>query len=105
MNMIEKRAEDYASVFSRSEQHFAEECYIQGATEQQRIDIENCVKWCEEFNRSGVMIGDFTRIDVDSFRAWITNMICPKGMWHNADALIDEYEKEMSKKDGLWKKF
>lgn len=38
---IEERAEKYASPFSRSEQHFAEECYIAGATEQQQIDIYN----------------------------------------------------------------
>lgn len=37
---IEERAEKYASPFSSSEQHFAEECYIAGATEQHQSNID-----------------------------------------------------------------
>ena len=49
--------------------------YKQGASEQRAIDIENCVKWCEDFNHNAEMTGCEQRIDVDSFRQMITNMI------------------------------
>ena len=47
MNMatIEERAEIFASIYSRSEQHFAEKCYIQGTVEQREIDIEKACEW------------------------------------------------------------
>lgn len=50
MNMVsvEEAAEKFASVFVRSEQHFAEECYIAGATEQHKIDIQ---KACEVYRK------------------------------------------------------
>ena len=50
MKTIEDRAEKLASVYSRSEQHFAEECYIQGATEQREIDIDKACGWLSTHN-------------------------------------------------------
>lgn len=49
--------------------------YYKGATEQRQIDIENCVKWCENFNKQSEKTGCDFRIDVESFRLWITNVI------------------------------
>lgn len=69
--------------------------FLQGATEQQRIDIENCVKWCEEFNKNGERIGDNSRIDIDSVRMFITDIIMPRGMWTPLDGLIDEIENNL----------
>lgn len=54
--------------------------YFLGELEKQRkIDIENCVKWCENFNKEAEETCCEQRIDVESFRKWITNMIMSDG--------------------------
>lgn len=40
MKSIDERAEEFASVYPKKYQHFAEECYIMGATDQKSIDDE-----------------------------------------------------------------
>lgn len=75
------RISDRAKAYSKTQ---AIECYAycgyeRGATDQRTIDIENCVKWCENFNKEAEKTGCEQRIDVESFRQWITNMIMSDG--------------------------
>lgn len=51
------------------------ELLVEMAIEQRKIDIENCVKWCKKFNEDGERIGCSQKIDVDSFREWIKDII------------------------------
>lgn len=70
---IEQRAKAYSK--TQAIECYAYCGYEKGATEQRQIDIENCVKWCENFNKNAEETGCIERIDVESFRQWITNMI------------------------------
>lgn len=70
---IEQRAKAYSK--TQAIECYAYCGYEKGATEQRQIDIENCVKWCENFNKDAEKTGCIERIDIESFRQWITNMI------------------------------
>lgn len=48
MKSIEERAEEFASIYPHDMQHFLEECYITGATEQEKITKKEIIgKACE----------------------------------------------------------
>ena len=71
MKTIEERAEEFASVYSRSEQHFAEECYITGANEQRTIDIENAIEWFRKENSHACK--EWLDYECDKLRAAMLN--------------------------------
>ena len=71
MKTIEERAEEFTSVYSRSEQHFAEVCYITGARRQQKIDIENAIEWFRKENSHAVK--EWLDMECEKLRAAMLN--------------------------------
>ena len=76
---IEIRAKEYANFKTgySPDTRWAEAIrdYTRGAEDQMKANVENCVKWCEQFNRDAEVAGCEQRIDIDSFRMWITKML------------------------------
>lgn len=78
MKSIEERATEYClknydlPLRATTHAHFA---YIDGAKEQQKVDIEKFASYAEKFNKDCEKLGMEERIDVDSIRKWAANVI------------------------------
>lgn len=79
MKEIEERAIRFADEIGLKDRirNAAIGSYMKGAIDQRKIDLQNCIRWCEDHNKEADSLG-FMRIDTDSFRQWIKKMISYK---------------------------
>ncbi len=109
MRTINERATEYAErIYSPSFPLDALKLgYFDGATEQREIDIDKFAKYAEDFNKYNEEIGISTRIDVDSMRMWVKNILYGDEIrdalmgievkWESCEPLIRDMEDEIER--------